>query len=526
MSDTANTGDSSEPAESVLRPYEPAEPPPLPPVESSRVVPDVPVATEVPSAVDELEPIEALADEPFSVDTTDYDDGWSPSGIDPVEAASAPVVPAPPVNVVSVDDLNDPLLADDHPAIGSDRSGPAGGPTDDDSITVPRSAFLLGLGSVAAVMLLLVVLWQTAGDDGGPAAVAGDADVDADVALDPPPDPVDTDTAPDPVDTDTPSTPDPGVADTLAAELAEAEATVASLEKVVTELESRPPPALPGSAMRRIVVGGDANFVSALDGSVAVVGTFGSLQLIDPATNRVSATGDVGTAANRVLRTPTSVWVTNYQDGLVVQVDPGTNTVARLIAIPGPDGIAKDGDTLVVASFDEGFVARVDPTSGEVVEWVDVGGRPTAVHRGDHGLWVAVFDTGELVRIDPDSFDIVERVVVGAGPVGISADATHLWVTNNDEGTVAKVDPETAEVVFTVAVGEGPAEVVSVEGSAWVTVSDDGTLVQLDTATGEILTVTPLGGAIAGGGPTGIDFADGALWIAVQGEQSVVRIDI
>lgn len=446
--------------------------------ESSDSVPEPWAVTE------ELEPIEALAD------------AWSPSAID-ADGLSHPLLDDDVE--VSADEVESTDVADTLPAIVAGS----------DTITLPRKGFLVGLGGVGVVFLLLLALWQTAGGDESPLVTSGDGD-----------DPGDLD---DPADgTATREGAEAGLRD----ELADANATVADLEAVVEDLESRPPSALPGDTMRRVVVGADANFISARDDSVAVVGGFGGLSMIDPETNRVSANANVSDSANRVLRTQSSVWITNYQGDQIIRVDPGTNTVRSIFPFPGPDGIAKVGDSIVVASFDEGFVAKIDPASGEILRQVDVGGSPTALYNGDHGLWVTVFDTGELVRLDRSSLVSNERIVVGAGPVGIGADATHLWVTNNDEGTVAKVDPETAEVVLTVEVGESPAEVVSVQGSAWVTVSDDGTLVQIDAASGRILSITPLGGAIAGGGPTGIDFAAGSLWIAMQGEQSVVRIVI
>ncbi len=130
------------------------------------------------------------------------------------------------------------------------------------------------------------------------------------------------------------------------------------------------------------------------------------------------------------------------------------------------------------------------------------------------------------VQIDPVTFTVINRVTVGQGPVGIAADATHLWVANHDDGTIAKVDPVTAELVEQIPVGEGPTELVVTGGSVWATVTDDGDLVQVDVNNGAIITRTPLGGAVGGGGPTGISFGSDAIWVAMQGEQSVVRIDL
>ncbi|MEM7141638.1 MAG: hypothetical protein AAF548_11450 [Actinomycetota bacterium] len=511
MTDTPDAGESSGPDENVLRPFEPMDVEPLPPVEPSKVVPEPPMSDD-----EAIDTIEALADEPFAPEPGGLDDVWS------ADSADAPVVPAPPVSDLSADDLTDPLAdADDDPAdhIDAEVAGelPVAGAASD-TITLSRTTFQIGLGVMAVVLLALVVLWQTAGDDGDTAVVAEPAsaeasdeapaaDEDADEAVRAP--------------TDT----DPAVPD-LSEELAQARAEVAGLEAVVDDLSTRPPAAIDGNSMRRIVTGSEVNFVSASSGSVAVIGSFGGLSMIDPEQNRVVFNVDVGSSANRVMRTDSSVWITDYQGSRIIQVDPGTDSVKAVFPFPGPDGIAKVDDALVVASFDGGYVSRINPTTGEELQRLDVGDRPSDVFFDEKGLWVALFDSGEIVRIDVDEFSVADRVQTGANPVGITAGPGRLWVANNGEGTISKVNPDTLEVELTVVVGEGPADIAIAAGAAWVTVSDDGTLVQVDVSTGEIVTVTPLGGAIAGGGPTGIDVAGGALWVAMQGEQSVVKIEI
>lgn len=391
----------------------------------------------------------------------------------------------------------------------------------DDKIVLPRKGFLIGLGVLGLIIAGLVALWQTSGDDGGD-TVAGSPDASVPVDVDPTT-PVD---ASDPVDADVDDGAAAANAD-LADRLANAQAEVVGLRSEVDALNERPAPAIPGNRLRRIVVSADAKFVSAFDGSVAVVGAFGGLSIIDPEINRVISGAPVADAATRVLRTSSSVWITNYAGNEILQVDPVTATVLARFAFLGPDGIEKDGDTLVVASFDGNLVSRVNPGSGEAMQTVDVGGSPTdVISHPDHGLWVAVFSTGELVQIDPVTFTVLNRVTVGQGPVGIAADATHLWVANHDDGTIAKVDPATGELVEQIPVGAGPTELVVTGGSVWTTVTDDGSLVEVDVNNGAIITRTPLGGAGGGGGPTGISFGSDAIWVAMQGEQSVVRIEL
>jgi YVTN family beta-propeller protein len=309
----------------------------------------------------------------------------------------------------------------------------------------------------------------------------------------------------------------------IESELAASQDRVAALE---AELSVQPIPALPGTALRRIIVAADAKFVSVGTDSVAVVGPFGAYAAIDPATNTVTATGLVASGATRVLRTPSAMWATNYDGNEIVRVDPIADVIYSTFSFPAPDGLAKDGPTLIVASHDEAFIARVSPENGEILNQVDVQGKPTAVVvTADFGIWAAIFDTGELVQIDPESFEIIARVIVGAGPVGVTVDAGLAWVTNHEEGTVAVVDLTMSEVVETIAVGAGPTEVAVLGDHAWVTVTDAGNLIQIDTETYKIITQTPLG-ASSRGGPTGIAVGNGSIWVAVQGERSVVRVTL
>lgn len=378
-----------------------------------------------------------------------------------------------------------------------------------DTISLPRMPFLVGVGVVAIVIASLAALWLTGGDDsstkiedGSPSAK--DADADADASAEP--------TALTQTDFDV-----------LETELATSQDRVTELE---SELRVQPIPALPGTSLRRIVVAADAKFISVGSNSVAVVGPFGAYATIDPATNSVTATGQAATGATRVMRTPSAVWVTNYGGSEIVRVDPIANAVISTFSFPGPDGIAKDGPSLIVASHDGLFVARVDPGRGEILDQVDVQGKPTAVAvTTNFGIWVAIFDTGELVQIDPDSFEVTERVIVGAGPVGLTVHDGFAWVTNHEEGTVAVIDLEMAEVIETIAVGDGPTEVAVEGGHAWVTVTNAGNLIQIDTETYKIITQTPLG-ASSRGGPTGIAVGNGSVWVAVQGERSVVRVTL
>ncbi|MEM9464112.1 MAG: YncE family protein [Actinomycetota bacterium] len=519
--------------DSVLRPFEPAEIEPLPPVQASSVVvpeiqPDAPeppppapdpaaevtapgsVPTEMVDVAAEPVPPAPSRPDAWSPDAEQSEDVWfgledavsdtpppdAPPPSDDPPAEAAPPADAPPAGVL-----------------------PAASPNGEE-ITLPRTPFLIGVGVAALAILGLLFLWQTAGGDDGPTAT------EVPEAEEAPDDPVEVDTTDDDTVGD-----DDSAAQTAAAEerIEGLEATVSEREATISQLEAdlaaTPPPALRGDEMRRIVVAADASFVSVGSESVAVIGPFGGYAAIDPATNAVTAAGQVASGATRVLRTGAAVWITNYADSEIIRIDPITSTVVSTLAFPGPDGIAKLGGTLLVASFDDGFLGQYDPATEAITRQVDLGGQPTDiwVSDGETAIWVALFDTGEIVQVDVDTFEVTNRVTVGSGPVGLDAADGILWVVNHAEGTVVGLDLATATIAANYPVGAGPTAATVFAGSLWVTVTDAGELVELDPATGETLSRTPLGTSNRGG-PTGLAVGNDSLWVAMQGERSVVRV--
>ena len=299
--------------DSVLRPFEPAEIEPLPPVQASSVVvpnvepepepfaPPEAAAPPPPAAPPETEMVDVSA-EPVPDDVIrDRSEPWSPAAAgseevwfgleEAVEETAPPAAPEPEPEVVDDTAAVAEAPADAEPA-GLADAPPAGVlPTasqNSEEITLPRTPFLVGVGVAALAILALFALWQSAGGDDGPTATEAPVSDDepAEVATD-----------------DDPA--DQGADDSGAAAAAEAEARIDGLEATVSEqdatisqleadLAATPPPALRGDEMRRIVVAADASFVSVGSESVAVIGPFGGYAAIDPATNAVTAAGQPG----------------------------------------------------------------------------------------------------------------------------------------------------------------------------------------------------------------------------------------
>ncbi|MEM9520931.1 MAG: PQQ-binding-like beta-propeller repeat protein [Actinomycetota bacterium] len=504
----------------VLRPFEPSPQEPLPPVQASSVVVPGLDADRDTAGADDV-PVDAI-DAESSVETAAPPSELVDVGAEP----SAPEVWAAS-SEADMSVLTD-LVGDDGEslAIPSPSRRPAEGAIpaateNPQEIVLPRQPFLIGAGIAALLLVLLFVLWRTAGDgDSAPVAApltsTTEPAVQDDAAVEPAPSGV-----PDEVVAEMTEAAESRIAD-LESQLGEQAAAVADLE---AELAAVPPTALRGAELRRVVVAADATALSVGEEGIAVIGPFGGYASIDPATTTVTASSQIGTAATRVLRTASAVWVTNYTDSELIRVDFTTNEVLARFAFPSPDGLDKLGGTLVIASHDGGFVAQVDAGPGTISRQVDVGGQPSdvIVTPDEAAIWVALFDTGEVIRIDAASFEITSRLAVGAGPVGLTLVDNTLWVANHEEGTVVAVDTASEAVVSRFSVGAGPSESVIFQGSLWVTATDAGELVQLDPSSGEVITRTPLGSSNLGG-PTGLAIGSDSLWVAMQGERSVVRV--
>ncbi len=300
---------------------------------------------------------------------------------------------------------------------------------------------------------------------------------------------------------------------------------IAVLERQVAILQSTlrdvPPPAISGSRISRIPVDADAQFISATEAGVAVIGADGTYVNIDPDTEEATDAEEVSESAARVLRTGTSVWVADFSGNQLIRLDPADGSLVSSIELQGPDGIQKDGRNLVVASARGGFVARVDPSDGAITHQADVGGTPTAVLVTEEGrIYTTVFSTGELVEIDSSDFSVIDRVEVGEGPVGLAYSADDvIYVANQTDGTVSRVDMQSGDVTHT-DVGDGPVEVAVAFDSLWVSVSNSGDLVELDLDDLEIISRTPLGGS-----PSGLSVDAGSLWVAVADDMTVVRVE-
>jgi DNA-binding beta-propeller fold protein YncE len=142
------------------------------------------------------------------------------------------------------------------------------------------------------------------------------------------------------------------------------------------------------------------------------------------------------------------VWVTNEVDRNVVEVNPRTNQVRKIVTVgPGPRGVDVGLGAVWVAGAGSSTVIRVDPRSGATRQ-IPVPDIAQDVAVGGGSVWAAIPRANAVVRIDPRRG--VRRgglIDVGLGPASIDYGAGKVWVANGGDGTVTRIDARTGKVI-------------------------------------------------------------------------------
>jgi serine/threonine-protein kinase len=284
---------------------------------------------------------------------------------------------------------------------------------------------------------------------------------------------------------------------------------------------------------------------------------FGALQRIDPRTNQLAATLDVGGDPTGVAVGKQGVWVIQLDENRITKVDPSRDSVLATSSSPGPKSIAAGGGFVWVVNRDDtvsqllpvtaahvlevpvpettelvtfgaravwvaspgtGVVARIDPQSAEVSDTLDVAveiGLLRQIAAGAEAVWVSTSDVladdFSVLRIDPATSRVTSRTPVRRGAAGIAAGAGAVWVANTLGATVSQIEPRTNRVVRTIGVGEGPIGVAVGAGAVWVTNHREGTVSRIDPRSGRLTATIEVGPY-----PDHVAAGEDGVWVTVH----------
>ena len=234
--------------------------------------------------------------------------------------------------------------------------------------------------------------------------------------------------------------------------------------------------------------------------------TFGTVSVIDTASNIVVATVAVGLFPYGVAVTPDGkhVYVVNQGDRTVSVIDTASNTVVATVPVgttPFGVAVAPEGQQAYVTNSGSHTVSVIATASNTVVATITVGLDPIGVAITPDGkhAYVANGSDDTVSVIGTASNTVMTTVAVGTSPVGvaITPDGKQAYVANQYSNNVLVIATASNTVVATVPVGTNPIGVaITPDGKhAYVANSNSGSnnVSVIRTATNRVVATVPVG---------------------------------
>jgi glutamine cyclotransferase len=186
------------------------------------------------------------------------------------------------------------------------------------------------------------------------------------------------------------------------------------------------------------------------DGRRVWAATGTKLVAFDPESGQVARTlertGDAGTAFD-------GRYLYQIAEARIDKIDPTTGDVVASIPSPGQgkdSGLAWAEGSLWVGQYRDRKILQVDPETGAVLRTIESNRFVTGVTWVDGELWHGTWegDDSDIRRIDPQSGEVLERLEMprGSGVSGLESDGANLFYAGGGpSGKVRAVRRPTGE---------------------------------------------------------------------------------
>jgi glutamine cyclotransferase len=180
------------------------------------------------------------------------------------------------------------------------------------------------------------------------------------------------------------------------------------------------------------------------DGQHVWIAAGNKLVSVDPETGDTLRSIDVAAEAGTAFD---GTHLFQMSAGLIRKIDPGTGRVVATIPAPGgggDSGLAWAEGTMWVGQYRERKIHQVDPETGAVLRTIESNRFVTGVTWVEGELWHATWeeDRSEVRRIDPDTGEVLESLDMppGVGVSGLESDgADRFYCGGEKSGKVRAV---------------------------------------------------------------------------------------
>jgi hypothetical protein len=305
------------------------------------------------------------------------------------------------------------------------------------------------------------------------------------------------------------------------------------------------PPTVQIEPIAKISISGRPGSIAIHNGSIWVADG-GALTRIDPRTNKVLSTEEIGSGRLAVAAGPAGLWVASLEDGTVRGPIETTAADAPSIPVERPEYLAVGADDIWVSSPETGNLTRIQASAGRVVAIVPLGNAPSGITLTDrevlvghdHSVVVAAPGPhdGAITIVDRANNAVIDDIAVpsGFGYVRQSLiDGDDLWYVDANIGSLLRVDRAAGSSADVVAVGERIEGVTVIDGRIWMTINPSGersALLAYDpTAGGFIAALGPAD--VAPSTTVGLGAVapfDGSLWVAADWptRRAILRVEV
>ncbi len=208
----------------------------------------------------------------------------------------------------------------------------------------------------------------------------------------------------------------------------------------------------------------------------------------------------------------------------LARIDAKTRQIVTVIPV-GPanseGGIFAGPEAVWMLTDMKGVLVRIDPETNTVAAEIEVAPGSVAPVWADGAVWVSSPEKGVVTRVDPKTNTVTDTIPVGPGPRFITAGAGSVWTLNQGDGTVSRVDTKSRKVVANIECGipGSGGEIAFGDGAVWATVFQIP-VTKIDPATNSVTKQW------AGPGGDSIRVAFGSVWLSNLREQNLWRIDL
>ena len=138
-----------------------------------------------------------------------------------------------------------------------------------------------------------------------------------------------------------------------------------------------------------------------------------------------------------------AVWVTSSEKNLVTRVNPRTNVIEASIEVgPKPRFLTTGEGSVWTINQGDGSISRVDIKTNKVVATIEAGipGNGGEIALGDGSVWVTSFEY-PITRIDAATNKVVQQFY-GDGGDAIRFGLGSVWLSNLRAANVWRLDPK------------------------------------------------------------------------------------